>query len=267
MAKLLTSHEVQAMINVDLSTVYRMAEDGRLPGVKVGRQWRFPSERVSQLLGVHEATAAPRSIAPATDAVDAPTVGPAPDLASLLQPEVAQSIADLIGESLGTMALITDIHGRPLTEVANPCGFYAAITDRPMAAELCASEWRQFADEPHVAPRFIRTWLGFLCARAYVWVDLVPVGMILAGGVKPTAWPPSSESIERLADGLAMPADDLAAAAHDVWELDADQRDRVLRLLPRYGDVVSQLASARHQIRAPRRHLPPSLLEPEVTPS
>lgn len=267
MAKLLTSHEVQAMINVDLSTVYRMAEDGRLPGVKVGRQWRFPSEQVTQLFGVDAATTAPVAAAPAVQAIDAPTVRPVPDLASLLQPEVAQSIADLIGESLGTMALITDLHGRPLTEVANPCGFYAAITDRPMAAQLCASEWRQFADEPHVAPRFIRTWLGFLCARTFVWVDLTPVGMILAGGVKPTAWPPPPETIEQLAEGLAMPAADLAAAAPEVWELDAEQRDRVLRLLPRYGDVVSQLASARNQIRAPRRHLPPSLLDSEVNPS
>ena len=131
MAKLLTSHEVQAMINVDLSTVYRMAEDGRLPGVKVGRQWRFPSERVSHLLGVDEPTAAP-----AADVTSASAVRPTPDLADLLLPEVAQSIADLIGESLGTMALITDLHGRPLTEVAHQCGFYAAITDRPMAAQL-----------------------------------------------------------------------------------------------------------------------------------
>jgi excisionase family DNA binding protein len=256
MAKLLTSHEVQAMINVDLSTVYRMAEDGRLPGVKVGRQWRFPSERVSQLFGIDH------SVTNGLDHLPAPATRAVPDLATLLQPEVAQSIADLIGESLGTMALITDLQGRPLTEVANPCGFYAAITDRPMAAQLCASEWRQFADEPHIAPRFIRTWLGFLCARTFVWVDLTPVGMILAGGVKPTGWPPPAETIQRLADALAMSASDLAAAANEVWDLDAEQRERALRLLPRYGDVVSQLASARNQIRTPQRPLSPSLVTP-----
>ena len=48
----LTSQEMQELINVDRSTVYRMAEDGRLPGVKVGRQWRFPADRVAAQLGL-----------------------------------------------------------------------------------------------------------------------------------------------------------------------------------------------------------------------
>ena len=52
MTTFLTSQEMQDLINVDRSTVYRMAEDGRLPGVKIGRQWRFPSDRVAEQLGL-----------------------------------------------------------------------------------------------------------------------------------------------------------------------------------------------------------------------
>ena len=234
----LTSQEMQAMINVDRSTVYRMAEDGRLPGIKVGRQWRFPSDRVSELLGV-SATAPARPAAPPSDEPH--------HLGRLLVPEVAQSIADLIGDALGVMAVITDMEGRPLTAVANPCGYYASIADQPGAAAACLAEWRQFAAEPHVAPRFVRTHLGFLCARTFVWVDLKPVGMIVVGGVKPPVWPPAIEQTRHLADQLGVPADGVLAAVEQTWELDADQRQRLLRLLPQFGDLVSHLASARNR--------------------
>ena len=47
---LLTAQQVQQMLEVDRSTIYRMAEDGRLPAIKVGRQWRFPAESIAELL-------------------------------------------------------------------------------------------------------------------------------------------------------------------------------------------------------------------------
>lgn len=47
---LLSAQQVQDLLHVDRSTVYRMAEDGRLPAIKVGRQWRFPAARIDALL-------------------------------------------------------------------------------------------------------------------------------------------------------------------------------------------------------------------------
>lgn len=119
MGTFLTTREIQDLINVDRSTVYRMAEDGRLPGVKVGRQWRFPAARVAEQLGL--------------DRPSAETAGARPsrwELRQLLVPEAAQSVADLLGDLFGVMAVVTDMDGRPLTSVAHPCGFYAAVADR-----------------------------------------------------------------------------------------------------------------------------------------
>ena len=48
----LTAGDVTQLLRIDKSTVYRMAEDGRLPGFKVGRQWRFKPEDVEAALGV-----------------------------------------------------------------------------------------------------------------------------------------------------------------------------------------------------------------------
>jgi len=233
MTTFLTSKEMQDLINVDRSTVYRMAEDGRLPGVKIGRQWRFPADRVAEQLGV---TAAPP--APPTDLRHA-------DLGRLLRPEVAQSVADLIGDLFGMMAVITDVAGLPLTAVANPCGYYAVIANQPGAAEACLAQWRLFTEDPHVAPRWVRTRLGFLCARTFIWVDLKPVGMIVVGGVTPPAWPPPEGLVEAIADEVGVLPRVLLDAVDQTWNIDTEQQRRVLALLPQMGDLLSHLASAR----------------------
>ena len=41
------AEQVSEMLGIDRSTVYRMAENGRLPAMKVGRQWRFPAEHIA----------------------------------------------------------------------------------------------------------------------------------------------------------------------------------------------------------------------------
>ncbi len=250
MTTFLTSQEMQDLINVDRSTVYRMAEDGRLPGVKVGRQWRFPADRVAEQFGMAAEPAG--SDAGATTAAAGATSASAPHvehgLVELLVPEVAQSVADLTGDLFGVMAVITDLEGRPLTAVANPCGYYAAIANQPGAAEACLSEWRQFAEEPHVAPRFVRTHLGFLCARTFVWVDLKPVGMIVVGGVTPPTWPPPTALVEQVATEVGVEPDVLLGAVDQTWDVDLVEQRRILQLLPQMGDLVSQLATARSQL-------------------
>lgn len=253
MTTFLTSQQMQELINVDRSTVYRMAEDGRLPGVKIGRQWRFPADQVAEQLGLSSVGSAPAVAQATADGDDTPARSSAPNqippgLDELLVPEVAQSVADLMGELFGVMAVITDMHGQPLSAVANPCGYYAAIANQPGAAEACLAEWRQFADEPHVAPRFVRTHLGFLCARTFVWVDLKPVGMIVVGGVTPPAWPPSPELLDGIAAEVGVPARMLHDAVDQTWNVDVDQQRRILQLLPQMGDLVSQLATARSRL-------------------
>ena len=243
---LLTSQEMQELISVDLSTVYRMAEDGRLPGIKVGRQWRFPADQVAAQLGLTGDVAPQPTPMGGPDAVDS-NEGLA--LVELLRPDDAQSIADLIGESLGVMAVITDMDGRPITDVANPCGYYGAFAEQPNAVAACLSQWRGFADEPHVAPRWVRTHLGFLCARTFLWVDLKPVGMILVGGVTPPSWPPHRSFVESMADEVGVTPQVLLDRVDETWDLDlADQR-RVLRLLPQFGDLVSQVVTAQRRPR------------------
>lgn len=241
MPTFLTTKDVQDLINVDRSTVYRMAEDGRLPGIKVGRQWRFPAGRLAAQLGLDSPPAAAAQPAP---------VAPEFGLGELLEPEGLQSIVELLGDLVGLMAVATDMAGLPLTAVANTCGFYSAFAEQPGAAEACLAGWRQLADQPHVAARFVPTHLGFLCARTFVWVDRRPVGMLVVGGVTPDAWPPDPELLQRIAEQVGVSTSSLSEAAGQTYDIDPDRRHWVLRELPLFGDLVSRLATARHRLLA-----------------
>ena len=242
MTTFLTTQEMQDLIHVDRSTVYRMAEDGRLPGVKIGRQWRFPRDQVARQLGLPTTSTTSTTVAPPV-----PT-GQELRLGQLLVPDAAQSVADLLGDLFGVMAVVTEMDGTPLTTVSNPCGFYASIADEPGAAESCLAGWRQLADEPHVAPRFVKSHLGFLCARTYVWVGLRPVGMIVVGGVTPPSWPPAESRIAEIADEIGVSMGRLSAVAEQTWDVSTERQARILRVLPSVGDLISQLASARSQL-------------------
>lgn len=45
---ILTVHELAAYLKVPKSTVYKMAQEGRIPGQKVGRHWRFQRQAIDQ---------------------------------------------------------------------------------------------------------------------------------------------------------------------------------------------------------------------------
>jgi excisionase family DNA binding protein len=244
-ADLLTARDVGRLLGVDTSTVYRMAGDGRLAAVKIGRQWRFPSARLQRALthGVPNvaepaaptpAVAEPAAATPAATAVpsgsvattDAPTAWPAPDL--------LRDVVELAAEALGVMMVVTDMAGRPVTPIVNPCPALAGRTDDPALLAACAVEWRALAAALDFEPRFDGGPLGFECARALVRSGPRLIGMVLAGGVAPSRAAASNEA--------RFPRAEL-------YDLSADDRHRVLQLLPRVAATISRLAG--HVERTP----------------
>jgi excisionase family DNA binding protein len=198
---LLTAVQVGDLLGIDQSTVYRMAADGRLPAVKVGRQWRFPAGAVQDLLGGSR------------ERPSSATAGWRGDL-----PDVGAAVAatTIAADLLGVMMVVTDMQGRPLTPVANPCPRFARLAGDPYAVQACATEWRALADELDLQPHFRPGVLGFECARAHIRTGDRLVGMVLAGGLAP--------------DGDEDP---------DLYHLDAGARSAVLAALPRVAAALS----------------------------
>lgn len=201
----LTASDVTRLLRIDKSTVYRMAEDGRLPGVKVGRQWRFPADEVQRVLGIDFV-------------VD--TDSPA---ASTIDLDRAAALTGLFADLYGVMAVVTDLDGRPLAEVINPSDYFAALSEGPGVLETCVGEWRSHGADQDFQPTLQPSHLGFLCARAYIRRGFELVGMVIAGGIAPAQWPPSSEQLEELAAGTGTDAVELAASARSVPELDEQE--------------------------------------------
>lgn len=185
---LLTARQVQDLLDVDKSTVYRMAGDGRLPAVKVGRQWRFPADEIQRILHLGPHAEFPEG----EPEIDAGT---------------AQTIIDLAALAAGVMMVVTDADGTPITAVANPCPRFLEASEDPESTEACVTEWRALADDLDFTPRFHEGPLGFECARTFVRSGTRLVGMVLAGGIAPDGGP---------SDGLyRLDADD----RHEVLEI------------------------------------------------
>jgi excisionase family DNA binding protein len=206
---LLTAEQVSRLLHIDASTVYRMAGDGRLAAVKVGRQWRFPADRISRLLDLDDGIDGATNLTELT-AIDA---------------DRAQPVIDVAADLLGVMMVVTDMQGRPLTEVANPCPWFTDRASEPDVVQRCAAEWQALADDLDFDPRFQVGALGFECARAFVRDGSQLVGMVLAGGVAPDAGQP-------------------APARNDLYTLDPGQRQHVLATLPKVAATLSRVAQA-----------------------
>jgi excisionase family DNA binding protein len=210
---LLTARQVQDRLDIDTSTIYRMAGDGRLPAVRIGRQWRFPASAIDALLapGDHAGAATVPAVLPVHLDVD--------DASRLLPPATTiEAALKAVAPVLGVSLVVTDLTGRPLTSIVNPAPAIAARLDDHAFLTACGAEWRQLAADTDLTTRLQRGAFGFLCARSLVRHGSALVAMVLAGGIAP--------------DGSEDP---------DLFHLDAKQRDAVLTALPRIASLLSRL--------------------------
>ena len=230
---LLTTKQVQEIFRVDRSTIYRMAEDGRLPAVKVGRQWRFPSDRVESLLGQGASNGSDNTATqPASDF----------DLETVLPADTAQAIAELAADLFGVMAVVTDMNGQALTPVANPCGYFTAVFNDTYTADRCSEGWRRLGEEIDLEPSFLPSHLGFLCARSFIRVGANLAGMVIVGGVAPEIWPPADNEIAAVAAETGTSEEVIRRHINEVYWIDSAHQDWIIRNLSRVSDLISRLA-------------------------
>jgi excisionase family DNA binding protein len=89
----LTTDEVLAYLQVNLRTVYRLIKAGKLPAVRVGRQWRFRRTDIDAWLERERVGA--RGVAPAR-----PAGPPAATRRRVLVADDEESIRDLLSKAL-----------------------------------------------------------------------------------------------------------------------------------------------------------------------
>jgi excisionase family DNA binding protein len=91
----LTTEEVLEYLQVNLRTVYRLIKAGKLPAVRVGRQWRFRKADLDAWLDAQRPRGAPR---PAPTVESGPSALPARPRVLVADDEA--SIRELLGKTL-----------------------------------------------------------------------------------------------------------------------------------------------------------------------
>ena len=245
-SEMLTARDMQTLLQVDRSTIYRMAEAGQLPAIKVGKQWRFPGDQVERWLQERATTRAPSAQSAASSLLEGAPLQD--DLAALLPLQCVQLIQDLFAELSGVMVVITDLEGNPVTEVSRPCGLFCAISRVPHAIRACISSWHALGAMPELEARLLPTSLGLLCTRGLVRIGNELKGMVIMGGIAPDDWPPPPEEIQVIAAHHGVDADLLAAHIHEVYYLDATRRAQLLQTVQRIADVIAHIANERWKL-------------------
>jgi excisionase family DNA binding protein len=95
----LTTDEVLGYLQVNLRTVYRLIKAGKIPAVRVGRQWRFRKRDIDAWLDSQRPRGAPKSAPPAAAA--APASRDASQRPRILVVDDESSIRDLLAKTLG----------------------------------------------------------------------------------------------------------------------------------------------------------------------
>lgn len=242
MAEMLTAKEMQALLQVDRSTIYRMAEAGRLPAIKVGKQWRFPADQVDGWL--QSGSSAPKAASPAASQSN----GQSEELVEILPLECVQLIQDSFSDLLGVMLVVTDLTGNPITQPSNPCGLFQAISEVPHALQRCISSWHKLAETIDLEPRFSQSHLKLLCTRALIRDGAELKGMVVAGCVAPEAWPPGEDEVASMAAEFDVEPELLASRMNQVYFLSEGQRDKVLAHVQQIADIVAHIICERKSL-------------------
>jgi excisionase family DNA binding protein len=213
MEELLTTRQVLELLKVDRITIYRMLQDGRLKGVKIGQQWRFPVSEVKRLLG-----------------------GKVPTLEEI-QPEpnpnfpthCVQAIQDLFSEVGQISAIAIDLQGEPLTQLSRPSAYYQALTQSPSGREAYRETWRGFAQQCGSGSKYFTCHAGLQYAGAPIVDEDKPIGWFLVGQFYWQVPDPHEEAerIRRLASTYQLNRDELQLAARDIRVIEPDLHAQV----------------------------------------
>jgi excisionase family DNA binding protein len=193
MTDLLTTRQVQDLLKVDRITVYRMLNDGRLKGVKIGQQWRFSSDEVERLL-----SGAP---APAVS-----TNGPV----RAFPTHCVQTIQTLFSGISQIGALVVNNEGQPLTKPSTPCQFCLLVQSSAEGHAACRESWEQFAAAKDGEALICHAGLQY--TRTPIFDNDERIGWFLAGPVQPV---PGADPA-KLAVSKGVEIAELRAAAQEL---------------------------------------------------
>ncbi len=105
----LTTEEVLEYLQVNLRTVYRLIKAGKIPAVRVGRQWRFRKSDIDAWLDSQHSHPATRATAPALESPAMPERTSINTRPRILVVDDEASIRDLMAKTLALAEYDVDV--------------------------------------------------------------------------------------------------------------------------------------------------------------
>jgi excisionase family DNA binding protein len=213
MTDFLTTRQVQEILKVDRITIYRMLQDGRLKGVKIGQQWRFAQHEVERLLQQEVVTEIPVS-----SAAD-PT----------FPTHCVQTVQDLFSNVSQISSLVVDSRGEVLTKTSHPCDFCQLIYNSPSGKEACQASWKAAAEHASRGGKFFTCHAGLQYVAAPIMDKGEPSGLFLSGQFYWQApdLREQNERVRRLASTHHLDQDELQKHASAIPVIDPHQHSQV----------------------------------------
>ena len=233
MAELLTTKQMQHLLKIDRVTVYRMLNDGRLNGRKVGNQWRFPQGEIDRLLGVESQT-------------EDPVVETITDFPSGCIKEVQDIFAGIIGIGAVTVTL----NGAPLTEPTYSNPFCKLMLASESGRISCQSSWRKIALKSTGEPSHQTCHAGLCYKRSVISDDGKATAWLIAGQYYMNNPDPTRQAskVEALALKHNIPGEKLQQAAAKIPVLKRNQQVQVQEWTPKVAMTFQSILCERSDL-------------------
>lgn len=256
MERLLTTRDLQNLLQVDRITIYRMLDAGELPGIKVGGQWRFPEQAVNEWLqsiksrkngseGVSCTIPSFQEYFPEDGSVLPPR------LTELVSTVCLQNVQDGFAEAVGVASLVIDLEGSPLTGISNVCKFCRLGRNSEEFRRRCSASWASLANVQEEQPEVHLCHAGIGYAVAPVQVHGTRLGLVVGGQFWSES--PDEKSIHAHAEQLAaechLSAPALAEAMESVPVFSQERVFLVTRLLATIADTLSEIGYQGYEVR------------------
>lgn len=229
--ELMTTRELQELLQVDRTTIYNMLSEGRLPGFKVGGHWRFSRQEIEAWLIEQRAEAKRVPVRPSPDALP---------LAHI------HSVQAIFAEAMGVGSIVTRLDGQPLTQVSNSCAFCNLVLGTPQGFRRCVDSWQRLASYRKQKPRLHRCHAGLLYARARIEVEQEFVAMVFAGQIiVDRDMGAVVHRVDEVAMACGLDPAQLRNALLSVRSITAERSEQLMSLLERMGEALSGIGRER----------------------
>ncbi|MEZ4767336.1 MAG: PocR ligand-binding domain-containing protein [Caldilineales bacterium] len=244
--RLLTTRELQDLLQLDRVTIYRMVKDGELPALRVGGQWRFSSEAIDAWLSGQNSEQPVRA---AQQDVNADLESLA--LVDLVPIATLQTIQNQFAELVGVAAFITDLDGQPLAPCSRCSRFCQIIHSQPEGMAACQESWHSISllEEESSAVHVCHA--GIQYASAPVSVSGQRFGLVTAGQFLTEPPDPDAFREQALATGerIGVSGEQLAGAMDSIEIISQERAVQITNLLQTIANAISSIGYQSYQVR------------------